>query len=239
MELLRRYLSEWNITLTETQEKQFMRYYELLTERNTVMNLTAITEQEEVEEKHFLDSLALTQVLPLTGRESLIDVGTGAGFPGIPLKILFPEMTVVLADALQKRVGFLREVIQELQLAGVAAIHARAEDLGHDPAYRERFDLCVSRAVAELDVLSEYCLPLVKQGGSFAAYKSKTAVEETAAAAAAVTVLGGSAEEIRSLTIGPSALSRTFVLIRKTAPTPDKYPRPAGKIKKRPLRQER
>ncbi len=235
MDKLRYYLKQWNIELSEEQEAQFERYYALLVRKNDVMNLTAITEKSEVEEKHFLDSLALTQALELKGNESLIDVGTGAGFPGLPLKILFPELKVVLADALQKRVRFLQEAIDDLMLTGITAIHARAEELGQDPQYRGQFDLCVSRAVAELPVLCEYCLPLVKPGGVFVSYKSRKTEEELALAASALEILGAVHESTASLILGPSGLERSLVVIRKTTETPEKYPRAAGKIKKKPL----
>ena len=226
-------LERWKLPLSSRQEEQFEIYYDLLIRRNEVMNLTAITEKTEVYEKHFLDSLALTQALSFRGDESLIDLGTGAGFPGIPLKILFPDLSVVLADALLKRVGFLNEVIEALKLEKITAVHSRAEDLGHDPAFREKSDFCVSRAVAPLNILAEYCLPLVKTGGVFAAYKSAAAKEEAEEANNAFMLLGGGHVEIREMTIGPSRLLRSFVLVEKSAETPAKYPR--AKIKKKPL----
>lgn len=235
MQVLKSGLEKWKIELSSEQEEQFQLYYELLVKKNEVMNLTAITEKEEVEEKHFLDSLALTQALPLTGEESLIDVGTGAGFPGIPLKILFPEMKIVLADALQKRVGFLNDVIDRLMLTNIRAVHARAEELGQDPDYRERFDLCVSRAVAELPQLSEYCIPLVKTGGAFVPYKSRRTEEEIELSKNAFLTLGAEYEATKALVLGPSALERNLIIIRKISATPEKYPRKAGKIKKKPL----
>ena len=235
MEILTRGLEKWNIALTDRQISQFERYYELLIQKNEVMNLTAITDRAEVQEKHFLDSLALTQAVSLSGRETVIDVGTGAGFPGIPLKILFPEMKIVLADALQKRIGFLQEVIETLELADITTVHGRAEDLGHDPLYREQFDLCVSRAVAPLNILSEYCLPFVKTGGIFAAYKAAAAKEELQEAEHALEVLAGGEAQIKELNVGPSGLNRSFAVIKKTGVTPEKYPRAAGKVKKKPL----
>lgn len=235
MEILRQTLNMWGISLSERQEEQFERYYMLLIQKNSVMNLTAITEKPEVEEKHFLDSLALTQAFQINGNESMIDLGTGAGFPGIPLKILFPDLHVVLADALDKRVGFLNDVIKELNLSDIAAVHARAEDLGHESGYRERFDLCVSRAVAALPVLAEYCLPLVKRGGIFAAYKSSRAEEEAESAQNAFEILGAGSSKIAQVSIGPSGYCRNLILVPKTSNTPEKYPRAAGKIKKKPL----
>lgn len=233
MKLLQQYLLPWNISLNPRQEAQFELYYEMLIQKNQVMNLTAITEKAEVQERHFLDSLAISQAIKLTGTESLIDLGTGAGFPGIPLKILYPELNIVLADALQKRVGFLNEVITKLELSKITAIHARAEDLGHDDSYRERFDLCVSRAVASLNLLAEYCLPFVRIGGIFAAYKSVSADQEMQEAAQALQILGGGNVRISKQIIGPSQLSRSLILVEKSSGTPLKYPR--AKAQKKPL----
>lgn len=171
-------LSEWNITLSEQQKRQFLTFYEMLVEKNKVMNLTAITEFEEVIEKHFLDSVSLGAVMDLSEKISVLDLGTGAGFPGIPLKIVFPNLKITLADSLNKRIGFLNEVIEELQLEGITAIHARAEELARNEDYREQFDLCVSRAVANLSTLSEYCLPFVSLSGKFVSYKSGDIMEE-------------------------------------------------------------
>lgn len=233
MDILKQSLLEWNISLTEHQTAQFEKYYELLIQKNQVMNLTAITDKAEVQEKHFLDSLALTQAMPLRGDERLIDIGTGAGFPGVPLKILYPDLQVVLADALLKRVGFLNEVIGELALDGITAVHARAENLGQDPNCRETFELCVSRAVAPLNLLAEYCLPMVRTGGFFVAYKAVTAKEELCEAGHAIEVLGGGTAEIREMIIGPSRLARSLVILPKTGSTPPKYPR--AKAGKKPL----
>lgn len=217
------------------QEELFEKYYEMLIDRNRVMNLTAITERSEVEEKHFLDSISLADAADLSGDLSLIDVGTGAGFPGLPLKILFPNLNFVLLDSLQKRVDFLNEVIGELGLSGIRGIHCRAEEAARQGEYRERFDLCVSRAVAALPVLAEYCLPFVKPGGQFIAFKSGKAEEEAAAAKNAFEVLGGALREIRSFSLGRTELHRSFIIVGKTAATPEKYPRAAGKARKKPL----
>lgn len=235
LELLRTYLNKAGRDLSPIQEEQFGLYYELLVSENENVNLTAITEFEAVQEKHFLDSVWLGNVMDLTGNKSLADVGTGAGFPGIPLKIMYPELDVVLIDALGKRVDFLNMVIDKLMLTNIKAIHMRAEDAGRDDQLRERFDICVSRAVAELRILAEYCLPLVKPGGIFVSYKGKESDEEIQAAGNAVSLLGGEIKRIEKQIIGPSELERTFVFMNKTQKTDEKYPRRAGKVSKKPL----
>ena len=183
-------LEKLNISLSEEQISQFITYYEMLVEKNKVMNLTAITEFEEVIEKHFLDSISLCQVYDLNKEVKILDLGTGAGFPGIPIKIAFPEVNVVLADSLNKRILFLDEVIDALRLEKVETVHARAEELGRDKNYREQFDLVVSRAVANLSSLGEYCLPFVKQGGQFISYKSGDVEEEVENAKNAIFLFG-------------------------------------------------
>ena len=184
-------LKEIGLSLTDRQYEQFDQYYDILVEWNKVMNLTGITEYEEVNEKHFLDSLSIVKSCDMTKVSSLIDVGTGAGFPGIPLKIVFPEIKVVLLDSLNKRIRFLNEVIAKLGLNGIETIHGRAEDFAKKADYREKFDLCVSRAVANLATLSEYCLPYVKVGGYFVPYKSEEVDEEVEQARNAAKILGG------------------------------------------------
>ena len=189
-------LEELQIELSDNQIQQFIRYYEMLVEKNKVMNLTAITEFDEVIEKHFLDSLSLIKVYDLKKEVSVMDMGTGAGFPGIPLKITFPDLRMTLADSLNKRILFLQEVIEELGLKEIEALHARAEELGKNKEYREKFDLVVSRAVANLSSLEEYCIPFVKSGGTFISYKSGEIEEEVANAKNATFLLGGKIKEV-------------------------------------------
>lgn len=226
-------LERLHVTLTETQIQQFLTYYEMLIEKNKVMNLTAITEYDEVIEKHFLDSISLCQVYDLSKNVKILDMGTGAGFPGIPLKIAFPEIEITLADSLNKRIKFLEEVIGELGLEKVHTVHARAEELARNKEYREQFDLVVSRAVANLSTLGEYCIPFVKMGGCFISYKSGEIDEEVIAAGKAVKILGGQIKEVYKFDL--SEQKRSFVTIEKVKNTPKAYPRKAGTPAKMPL----
>lgn len=226
-------LEELQIELSDNQIQQFIRYYEMLVEKNKVMNLTAITEFDEVIEKHFLDSLSLIKVYDLKKEVSVMDMGTGAGFPGIPLKIAFPNLKVTLADSLNKRILFLQEVIEELGLKGIEALHARAEELGKNKEYREKFDLVVSRAVANLSSLEEYCIPFVKPGGTFISYKSGEIEEEVANAKNATFLLGGKMKEVYKFDLYEQ--KRSFVVIDKVKGTPKTYPRKAGTPTKTPL----
>ena len=229
-------LNECKISLSDRQLEQFNKYYEMLIERNKVMNLTAITEYNDVVIKHFIDSLSLNRVMELDRDLSLIDMGTGAGFPGIPLKIAFPKLNIVLLDSLNKRVGFLNDVIKELELDGIKAIHGRAEDFGKDLAYRENFDLCVSRAVARLSSLAEYCIPYVKEGGYFVPYKAGNMMEELQESSKAIHVLGGKLIKTESFILPESDIERTLILIKKERKTPKAYPRSAGKPTKEPIK---
>ena len=226
-------LNKLDIALSEEQILQFETYFDMLIEKNKVINLTAITEFEEVIEKHFLDSLNLIRVIDLKAEKRIIDLGTGAGFPGIPLKIAFPNLHIVLADSLNKRIKFLKEVIEELSLDNVDAVHGRAEDLAQKQDYREKFDYCVSRAVANLSTLSEYCLPFVKTGGQFISYKSGDCEEEINSSKNAIKVLGGKIVNVEKFELGDS--NRSFVVISKKGLTPKKYPRKAGLPSKSPL----
>ena len=227
-------LESLGIVLSDTQKQQFMDYYEFLVETNKVMNLTAITEFDEVIEKHFLDSLSLCKVYDLGRKVKILDMGTGAGFPGIPLKIAFPELEIVLADSLNKRIKFLQEVIERLGLSDITALHARAEELGRDKNYREQFDLCVSRAVANLSSLSEYCIPFVKESGKFISYKSGEIEEEVSQAKKAIKPLGGKIEDVYKFDLYEQ--KRSFVIISKEKKTPKTYPRKAGTPTKEPIK---
>ena len=226
-------LTELGITLSEKQLEQFATYYEMLVEKNKVMNLTAITQWDEVLEKHFLDSVSLIRAKDLSQSISVLDLGTGAGFPGIPLKIVFPNLKITLADSLNKRVSFLNEVIEALKLDNIEAVHGRAEELARDGKYREKYDLCVSRAVANLSTLSEYCLPFVTLGGEFISYKSGEVEEEAQAAKSAIFLLGGKVINTLKFSLGES--SRSFIVIEKVKGTPKTYPRKAGTPSKKPL----
>lgn len=211
------------------------RYYEMLIDTNKVMNLTAITEYSEVVIKHFADSAAIGCITDMNGNIDVIDVGTGAGFPGIVLKIVYPQLSVVLLDSLNKRVNFLKNVITELGLTDIIAIHGRAEDIARNKDYREKFDLCVSRAVANMSSLSEYCLPFVKVGGMFIPYKADGCDEEVKTASKAVNILGGKIRKIESYVIPDTDICRKFVVIDKLRNTSAKYPRKAGLPTKEPL----
>nr|WP_317355190.1 16S rRNA (guanine(527)-N(7))-methyltransferase RsmG [uncultured Agathobacter sp.] len=221
------------IELTDSQLNAFETYYDMLIDRNKVMNLTAITEFDEVMDKHFLDSVYLFRSIKLEADYKLIDIGTGAGFPGIPLKIVFPELKITLLDSLNKRVGFLNDLIEELNLNDIEAIHGRAEDIARNKAYRASYDIAVSRAVANLSTLSEYCLPFVKIGGKFVSYKSGDCADEVDNAKAAIHLLGGKINKIDEFSYSNN--SRSFIVIDKVMNTSNKYPRKAGLPSKKPL----
>ncbi len=235
VEGFQRDLEAFGIALSERQLEDFLRYYELLVEWNGRMNLTAITEYQDVCRKHFVDSLSLVRVCDLNQDCTLIDVGTGAGFPGLALKIAFPCLRVTLLDSLNKRIRFLDAVIEELKLTGVETVHGRAEDYAVPGRYRETFDLCVSRAVANLSTLSEYCLPFVKKGGLFIAYKSEKAASEVEEAKKAITLLGGRIKEREEFTLPGSDMCRSLIVVEKVQRTPGGYPRKAGIPSKEPI----
>lgn len=226
---------ELGITLDENQKKQFTDFYEYLVEKNKVMNLTGITEFQEVLIKHFLDSLACVKAVDMSRIKRIMDIGTGAGFPGVPLKIAFPHLEACLLDSLKKRVNFLEETFQMLKLENITAIHGRAEEYAKNKQYRETYDLCVSRAVSNLATLSEYCLPYVKTGGYFISYKSGTVQEEVEQAQKAVKILGGKIQDIVYFQLPDSEIQRSLVVIEKIKATPGRYPRKAGTPLKEPL----
>lgn len=235
LQQFRKDLDSLSVSLTDEQIEQFIIYYEMLVEKNKVMNLTAITEFDEVLKKHFVDSLSLVKAYDMTQDISVIDIGTGAGFPGIPLKIAFPNMKITLLDSLNKRIGFLQEVIDILGLEEIEALHGRAEDYAKPGKLREQFDLCVSRAVANLSTLSEYCLPYVKVGGKFISYKSEKISEEMKEAEHAISVLGGKVENQVAFTLPDSDIYRNLFIITKCNETPRQYPRKAGTASKNPI----
>lgn len=228
-------MTQFGIPLTDKQLEQFDKYYQLLVEWNKVMNLTGITEYEEVYCKHFADSLAIIKANNMSEIQSVIDVGTGAGFPGLPLKIAFPHLKVTLLDSLSKRVKFLNTVIDELGLENITAIHGRAEDFAREDEYREQYDMVVSRAVANLATLSEYCIPYVKKNGYFIPYKSGEIREEIETSKKAIHILGGTIEDVIEFNLPDTDISRSLIVIKKAKNTGMKYPRKSGIPSRKPL----
>lgn len=228
-------ISELNIELNEEQKNKFIIYKKLLKEWNKKINITAITDDKEIDIKHFLDSLTPNITNLFEGEKSVIDIGTGGGFPGLPLKIVNPSLKVTLLDSLNKRIIFLNEVIKSLNLKDVKAIHGRAEELGRTVEYREKYHVCISRAVASLDTLSEYCIPFVKKGGYFISMKGPDVEKELEESKKAINILGGNIETVEKIMLPESNISHSLIIIKKTKETPTKYPRGGGKPKKRPL----
>lgn len=230
-QLLKEGAGKFGVSLDDAMVMALLQYKRILLEWNEKMNLTAIEEERDFIIKHFVDSLSIMPFLK--DGQSFIDVGTGAGFPGLPLKIAKPSLKIVLLDSLEKRIGFLKAVIAELQLTGIRAVHSRAEDAGMAAEFREKTDVAVARAVASLPVLLEYCLPLVKTGGIFIAMKAGS--EEAGVSGKALDILGGRIEEIKEFILPGSDMKRSIIVVRKFRQTPTKYPRKAGKPSKEPL----
>jgi len=233
--LFKNNLDQMKIKITENQIKQFDQYYEMLVEWNKVMNLTAITDYDEVIVKHFADSLSIVKIQDMQQDIKIIDIGTGAGFPGIPLKIAFPELQVTLLDSLNKRVKFLNAVIENLGLNSIETLHGRAEDFARHKEYRETYDMCVSRAVANLSTLAEYCMPYIRVGGIFISYKSDDIEQEVDKSKKSIKILGGDIVKVKKFNLTDTGIGRSFIKIKKNKETPMKYPRKAGIPSKEPL----
>ena len=230
------YCNDKGIELKEEQLSMLSSFYEMLVEKNKVMNLTGITEWDDVVLRHYIDSISISEIMNLNDfRGKVLDLGTGAGFPGIPLKIIFPNLQITLFDSLNKRIRFLQEVIDELELKNIEAIHGRAEEFGKNSDYREQYDLVVSRAVANIATLSEYCLPFVKVGGSFISYKTDSIEEEISNSGKAVSILGGKIERVEYFTLPNTDMERSLLQIKKIKTTSKKFPRKAGLPSKEPL----
>ena len=230
-EILKSGLLEYGYELKEAEEEQFSRFSQLLVEWNEKMNLTAVTDPEGISVKHFLDSTVPLFALNIEESAKIIDVGTGAGFPGIPIKILRPDLNFTFLDSLNKRINFLKEVSASLGFKDADFVHMRAEDAGKDRGFREKYDWAVSRAVAPLKILAEYCIPLLKIGGTFAAFKAFDIDEELEDARSMIGNLGGKIKEIKEVKIPHSDITRKIVIIEKTKETPKQFPRKANKIK--------
>lgn len=235
IDILRKGFQSYNISLTDKQIEQFDQYYNILIEWNGFMNLTGITQYEEVVTKHFIDSISLVNTVDIKEGLKIIDIGTGAGFPGIPIKIIFPKIEIVLLDSLNKRIRFLNEVINQLGLQSITAVHGRAEDYAQKNQHREQYDLCVSRAVANLSSLSEYCIPFTKVDGYFISYKSGEIEEELKLSENAIKKLGGKIEKVEKFNLPDSDISRSLIVIKKIKNTMKKFPRKSGLPTKEPL----
>jgi len=228
-------LGKKGFSLSEQQKTQFERYFNLLVEWNEKINLTAITEKNEVYEKHFYDSISPVFFFDFTKIKTLIDIGAGAGFPSLPIKIMYPHIEVTIVDSLNKRIQFLQHLVQEIQLDQVTCLHGRAEELGVMAQHRDRYDAVTARAVARLNVLSEYCLPFAKVGGVFIVLKGSDAANELDEAKKAIKVLGGKTEKMECLQLPSEQADRNIIIINKLTSTPKQYPRKAGTPSKKPM----
>jgi len=224
-----------NISIGSETVFKFEKYMKLILEWNEKVNLTAITDEDDFIKKHFIDSILCVGFDEIKNADTVIDVGTGAGFPGVPLALVFPDKQFLLIDSLGKRIKILYEILETLGISNVTPIHTRAEDLAHKKEYREKFDICFSRAVANLATLAEYCLPFVNIGGAFISYKGPDAGEELKEAGNAIKLLGGEAEDIRKVNIEGFDLDHNIIIVKKKRNTPVKYPRKAGTPTKEPL----
>ena len=236
MQKLKNALEQLNISYTEKMIEQFSVYMEEILDWNEKINLTAITDKDEFVEKHFIDSVLAANAAEVQCAEKVIDVGTGAGFPGIPLAIIFPEKKFVLMDSLNKRLKVIDDVCAKAGIMNVETVHGRAEELSRNKVHREKYDLCVSRAVANMSTLSEYCLPFISQGGYFLAYKGPDSDEEINASKNAIKILGGKIKDIREAALADFGLAHRIVYVEKIKETPAKYPRKAGVPSKEPLK---
>lgn len=228
-------LSKRAISLSINQLNQYEKYFELLVEWNEKINLTAITEKNEVYEKHFYDSISAAFFFDFTKVTSLIDIGAGAGFPSLPLKIIFPHLEVTIVDSLNKRIQFLQHLVKEIQLEKVNCLHGRAEELGVHPDHRDRYDVVTARAVARLNILTEFCMPFASVGGSFVVLKGSDASNELDEAKKAIKVLGGKTRKMESFHLPSDQAARSIIIIDKLTPTPKQYPRKAGTPAKKPI----
>jgi 16S rRNA (guanine527-N7)-methyltransferase len=228
-------LGERGVSISSRQLEQFEAYLEMLVDWNERMNLTGITERDAVYEKHFYDSISLSFFVDMNGIKSIADIGSGAGFPSIPLKICFPHLKVVIVDSLNKRISFLKALAERLELQDVECVHGRAEDIARLPLYRDQFDLATARAVARLNVLNEFCLPFVRPGGKFAAMKGAKSQEEMKEAGFSLKELKGKLIDEHGMMLPNEGSERQIVVIQKTSTTPQKYPRKAGTPLKQPL----
>lgn len=235
-DILNQACKDIKVDFNEVKYTQFITYKDLIKEWNKKINLTAIDEDQEIIKKHFIDSIKVFKCDHVKNANKILDVGTGGGFPGIPMKIVNPKAEMVLLDSLNKRIKFLHEVIKELKLENMDAIHGRAEDFAKQKEYREKFDVVVSRAVANMTALSEFCIPYVKPGGYFVAMKGPSIEEELIDAKKAISILGGKIEKVENVNIEGSDLNHNLVIIKKIKNTPSKYPRKAGMVTKSPLK---